>query len=224
MNLKSTFGTKGVILPSLIIAISTLGWFGLQTEIFGQGLKNLLELTLGINVPVWACIVFGAVLMSITGAIGFRALAMLSYITIPLMLYVLIWPLLKVLNGSESEHILSRIPSETMQWHEVLTLVAGGICAGIVANPDFTRYMKSQKNMVVGTTVNFLFLYPVMLIVGGLLALITEQNDFISMMLSLNMGVAAMIFLVLGTWTTNDTNIYGISLPLAAIIKLKNGK
>ena len=221
MIFKTTFGRVAGIFPCLAIAVSTLGWFGLQTEIFGNGLQNLLDLMFEIHVPIWGCILFGAVIMSITGAIGFKALMVLSYITIPLMIYVLGWPLWESIQSGEFEKVLFYTPEKTITWSEVLTLVAGGIFGGIVANPDFTRYMKSQKHMVVGTAANFLILYPIMLITGGMLAIMTEQNDFIDMMLSLNLGVAAMVFLVLGTWTTNDTNIYGTSLPLAAIINVK---
>lgn len=221
MIFRTTFGIYGGMFPCLAIAASTLGWFGLQTEIFGHGLQNLLKLLFDVNFPVWQCIIFGALLMCITGAIGFRALMVLSYITIPLMLYVLVWPLYQVLGTTGAEEILNYQPVQPITLSEVLTLVAGGIFSGIVINPDFTRYMRSQKDTILGTAANFFIVYPVMLILGGFLAIMTQQNDFIEMMLALNLGVAAMIFLILGTWSTNDTNIYGTSLSLAAIINVK---
>ncbi len=221
MIFRTTFGRKGAIIPCLAIAISTLGWFDLQTEVFGGGLQNLLNLMFGWDFPVWGCIVFGAVLMSITGAIGFKALMFLSYLTIPLMLYVLGRPLFEVIRDGNMGAFLGYEPEEKISAAQVITLAAGGIFGGVIANPDFSRYMRSQKHMIAGTAANFLFLYPLMLIVGGVLAIMTGQSDFIQMMLALNMGVAAMIFLVLGSWTTNDTNVYGTSLPLAAIINVK---
>src|SRR5690606_32054989 len=96
------------------------------------------------------------------------------------------------------------------------TMVAmvGGAYSFTSSMPDFTRFMRSGKQTVIGLGLNFIVAYPLLLILTGTLAIASGQADFMQTMLVLGFGSLAILVLFLATWTTNDANAYAGALNL----------
>lgn len=72
------FGRNGSALVSLVIAVSMVGWFGIQNGIFGESMQRL------VGGPVWLwCAISGVVLTALV-IFGFRYMAWLARIAVPL--------------------------------------------------------------------------------------------------------------------------------------------
>lgn len=76
---KRAFGTKGSFLPSAIVGITQVGWFGVGVAMFAIPTAELL----GIN--EWILVTIAGVLMIFTATIGFKAIEVVSMISVPLI-------------------------------------------------------------------------------------------------------------------------------------------
>ncbi len=205
MLAKISFGRHGYILANLAMVIGAIGWFGIQTNIFSDSFVKMSAQVWGINFsPLWVTIVAGLI-MSTTAIIGFRGLGKLSYIATPLLIFILALPLYQFFQEGKLSNITSNGDAITMG--TMIAIVAGAYSFACTM-PDLTRFMRSASATVKGMIANFIFAYPLVLIATGTLALVSQENDFMQIMLGLGIGSVAILALFLSTWTTNDTNAY----------------
>src|SRR5699024_9314138 len=61
------------------------------------------------------------------------------------------------------------------------------------------------------------------IIAGAITFMATNSGDLPAAMISLGLGVPAMIILIAAQWTTNDNNLYSSSLGISNIIPIKKG-
>lgn len=78
------FGKLGSLLVSFVIAISMIGWFGIQNEVFANGLHEIL------GGPVWAWSIVTGLLVTLVVVFGIFSLGLAAYITVPLFLIVVL--------------------------------------------------------------------------------------------------------------------------------------
>lgn len=70
------FGKLGSILLSLIIALSMVGWFGIQNEVFSNGLHQIL------GGPVWVWSIVTGISVTLIVLFGILSLGITAYITL----------------------------------------------------------------------------------------------------------------------------------------------
>lgn len=212
MLAKIAFGQKGYFLANAAMALTAIGWFGIQTGVFSDAFVKLAEQVWGVSVPKIPVIVIAGLLMSSTAVIGFRGLGKLSYIAMPLLVALLLLPLAMYIWSGQLEGISKFVPTGTSMSLGTLIAVVAGAYSFACTMPDITRFMNSASSTVKGMIANFLFAYPLLLILTGSLAIISGENDFMQIMLNLGFGGLAIVVLFLSTWTTNDTNAYAAAL------------
>lgn len=211
-----TFGTKGRNMAAAVLAISLFGWFGVQTEVFASSLGSMLVTLFTLDVPRIVLVVFGGILMSTTAVIGFRALEKLSIVAVPFLVFLLAWPFFLV----DVQGILSQsLPPSTMDIATVISITVGGFIAGAVILPDITRYALSKTHALVAATVGFMLMLVLMMGAGAFLGIYAGNDNLVGVLLSLGLGLPALVIVLLATWTTNDSNLYTSSLSLAAIFQ-----
>ena len=76
-----SFGEKGSFLPSAIISITQIGWFGVGVAMFAL---PVTELTKG-KLPVWALVIVTGAVMTVTAYLGIKALAGLGGLAVPVI-------------------------------------------------------------------------------------------------------------------------------------------
>ncbi|MDY0395529.1 cytosine permease [Virgibacillus halophilus] len=115
------FGKFGSILLSFILAISMIGWFGIQNEVFAHGLQELL------GGPIWAWAIATGLLVTLIVVFGIFSLGIAAYITVPLFLIVVLYSISSVLGDhSLSELIHMHAPGPSLSLAAGTTMVAGG--------------------------------------------------------------------------------------------------
>jgi len=212
MLVKVAFGTKGYILSNLAMAVTCIGWFGIQTSVFGNAFVSLSEQVWGITMNPTVVMVISGLVMSTTAIIGFRGLGKLSYLAVPLLIVLLLLPLYMFYQDGKLAGVTGFAPKETTLAFGTMVAIVAGAYSFACSMPDVTRFMRSIRATVGGMIVNFTLAYPLLLILTGTAAIASGNSDYMQIMINLGFGSLAIVVLFLATWTTNDTNVYSGAL------------
>jgi len=207
------FGKFGSTLISLIIAVSLVGWFGIQNAVFAEGVHALIG-----GLPVWAwCFITGMVVTLIV-VYGFLSMAWTAYITVPAFLALAGYSIVSALSQhSLAELMTSPPPGPKLSLAAGTTLVAGGFIVGAVITPDMTRFNRSPWDVVKQTVVGVTLGEYLIGLIGVLLAHAVKSADVIHIVTSTS-GVIGTLVLISATLKINDWNLYSASLGFANLI------
>lgn len=215
-----TLGRFGSFIVSIVIAISLFGWFGVQLDLFGSSLYNVVVDVFGIEISRTWLMIFGGALMTITSMIGYKGLEKLSIVATPLLGVLLIgsgYVVLKNYNLNELNNAALTMDPITMG--AGISLVIGSLAIGVIIAPDFSRYSKSSKDTIIASFLSYFLGYAVVLILAVLLAKATSEADVVAIMIGIGWGTGAMLVLILAQWTTNNTNLYSSALGFSVVFK-----
>ncbi len=178
--LRSSFGTIGSNVPSVMRALVACGWFGIQTWIGGNAIYTLHSVIFGFApatasemIPIiglspgqLACfLLFWAINMSVILA-GINSIKWLETLAAPFLLLIglglLVWGVrtaggFSVIFSEETTAILrGNLDSEFDFWKVFfpsLTAMVGFWATLSLNIPDFSRYVKSQRDQVLGQVI-----------------------------------------------------------------------
>ncbi|CAM3850689.1 purine-cytosine permease family protein [Parendozoicomonas haliclonae] len=214
MILKFSFGRIGSRLINLIMAVTFLGFYAATVSIFGETVAIAFQDIFDINTPIWLHMIWGSVLMTVTSIYGFRAMDRLSLIAVPLLLLFMILVIGLALSQA-GETVLAYQP-QGGSISEMASALIGMMILTVVMMPDFSRFARSDRGAVqsiAGLVVGF----PVVLIAGGIPAIVIGQLEVMDVMVALGLSVPAVFVLVFSTWTTNTANIYSTALTVRTV-------
>ncbi|PWW20265.1 NCS1 nucleoside transporter family [Cytobacillus oceanisediminis] len=213
-------GRFGSYAVSIIIAIALFGWFGVQLDLFGTTLHNVIKDEFSLSVHPKILVVIGGVLMTSTAFIGYKAIEKLSIISVPLLGILLVASLIKVINERSLTEVLDTpIKGDPLTIGLSISLIIGSLATGAIIGPDISRYARSTKDAVISSFVGFFGGFSVVLIIAAILAKATAEVDIVAIMLGLGWGTSAMLILILAQWTTNDNNLYSSALGFSVVFK-----
>lgn len=218
----STFalGRYGSFIVSIVIAISLFGWFGVQLDLFGSSLYNVIYDVFGIEIGRKWLMILGGALMTITSMIGYKGLEKLSVVATPLLGILLIgsaFIVLREFNFNELNN--AALSMDPISIGGGISLLIGSLAIGVIIAPDFSRYSKSNKDTVIASFLSYFLGYAVVLVLAVLLAKATSEVDVVAIMIGIGWGSGAMLVLILAQWTTNNTNLYSSALGFSVVFK-----
>ena len=224
------FGKVGSALFGGVVAISMVGWFGVQNAVFGEGMAEIVPFTdfLGTEeilpglMPgvtpeyiLWAIITgLGITLLVV---FGIKAIANFATVFVPLFVIVVIVAAVIILQDhSLTELLTTAPPGPALTLGAATTMVAGGFIAGAICTPDYARFLKSGTQVfwmtLIGTFVGELG----MNLLAVLLAHAMGTENVVDIMMGTS-GVIGVIIVVASTVKLNDINLYSSSLGLATM-------
>lgn len=214
------FGRLGAALVGIVVAVSLLGWFGIQNAIFAKSLDFALGHKLGFNL---AAILSGS-LLTILVAFGFKALRIAARVAVPIFILLVAYISFKVLTGHNVPDI-SQLTAvgNTLSTGEGITIVMGGAIMASLVTPDLTRYSKNDKHVL---GVIFIGIIVGKCTVNGLAILIAKTlgtADVVSIM-SQAVGITGLLVVVFSTLKVNDLNLYCSSLGIVNAVEGLTGK
>lgn len=222
---SSSFGSKGAqIIVGLVIGISTLGWFGIQTNIAGASFSKIILEINGVNVPVWLSSIFWGILMLITAVFGFKYLKWLNYIAVPAIIILLVYAMLITFQNHSWEDIVCFQPTQKISLLQAIGFTIGFISVGGVISPDYNRFAATKKDAILGSVVGIIPSAMCLLAIGGILAITQGTYDIVTIFSSLGFPFFAMSILILATWTSNVMNIYSAGLAFNNLFQLSDKK
>ncbi|NLB73459.1 MAG: hypothetical protein GX795_05475 [Firmicutes bacterium] len=228
MLAREAYGRYGSWLVALTLALS-LGvfWFGWQVALFADTIGTIFPgslLTSRVVVCIW-----GGAMMTLTAALGFKAMGVLSFIAVPMMVTFLGYGAISGLAQANLTlgELFSMVPSSQGTISEGVTLVVGGLAAGCIGMADITRYAESPLQAGISGTVGYLGGAGSCLCAGAFIIIAAERllgystSSLVESFASLGLGIGGFTMLILAQWTTNDNNLYSGALGLTSMFKIR---
>ena len=223
MLARVAFGTKGAALVNIAFAISLLGWFGVNIDLFSGAILRLLRDTMDIAADPWIVELFAGAAMTITTIYGFRAINVLSTILVPVMMVVTALLFSNALDIRSFAETLAVQQASEISFGDAISSVVGGVIIGAVILPDITRFIRHWRGAVYTALLSYLVVQSIVMIAGGLAADAFESVDLLDVMILMGLGWAAFAVIIAGSWVLNSLNLYSTTLSVEATFpKMEN--
>lgn len=212
------FGRNGSALVSFVIAVSLVGWFGVQNSIFGDSVSAL------VGGPSWLwCVVAGVAITALV-IFGFKYMAIFAKIVTPLFFAMVAWSVTNALmDHSVAELVSSPPPGETIPLAVAATAIAGGFMTGAIVAPEMTRYNKKGSHVFVQSASSMILSEYIVGMTGVLLGHMVKSSEVSHIVLSTS-GAFGVLVVLMSTAKINDWNLYGSSLGVVNFFQVVFGK
>ena len=214
---RRTFGEKGSYLSSAILGFTQIGWFGVGVAMFSIPAAQLM----GVN--EWALTIIAGLLMTATAATGMKALEIVSYISVPL---IVILGMYSMITATSEGGGLTAIFAQSAGGITLMTgigYVIGSIISGGTATPNFIRFAKNSKIAVWTTVIAFFLGNTLMFCFGAVGGAFTGKDDIFYVMIAQGLAIPALIVLGANIWTTNNNALYtgGLAISNVSGVRMK---
>jgi cytosine permease len=216
MLARVAFGTSGAALVNIAFAISLLGWFGVNIDLFGGAILRLLSDTTGITAAPWMVELFAGIVMTATTIYGFKAINTLSLLLVPVMLVVTIVLLSEALGVRSLPDTLAAQQASEISFGHAISAVVGGVIVGAVILPDITRFIRHWPGAVYTALLSYGVVQSTVMISGGLAADLLQNDDFLDVLIVMGVSWGAFVVVIAGSWVLNSLNLYSTSLSVEA--------
>jgi len=223
MLARVAFGTKGAALVNLAFAMSLLGWFGVNIDLFSGAVLRLLRDTMGVAANPWVVEVLAGAVMTTTTIYGFKAINALSRLLVPVIMIVTVQLFMNALEHRTFAATMAVQQTSGISFGDAVSAVVGGVIVGAVILPDITRFIRHWRGAVYLSILSYLLVNTAVMIVGGLAADALDNSDFLDVMLVMGLGGLAFAIVFAGSWVLNSLNLYSTVLSVEATIpRLEN--
>lgn len=221
---RIAFGDKGAGLVNLAFAISLIGWFGVNIDLFSGAVSRLAEDFTQLTIPEWVIEVVAGLCMVSTTVFGFRAINLLASLLIPI-LALLTFYLFFVANNhmSLSEYWLFE-KTVSFSLSDGVGAIVGAIIIGAIILPDITRFSRHWTGGIHTAFWSYMVVELIVIFVAGFAAAAIGQTEILDLMLTLGLGSAAFVIVIAGSWVLNSLNLYSTMLSLEATWPKCKGK
>lgn len=225
LNWRYAFGRipSKIIGVALILVTTGIGWYAYESWFFGIIMSEIFPS--GFLHTVWIDTLWGAALMILLTYVGYRALSFITYTAYPQHVWLLLVGFiaaLSITHGGVS--VFSAKPSSPFSLSTGITATVGLYIAGALIAGDLTRFAKSGKIAVVSWNAHMYLFYPVLILGGTALVLVTGSGIVTAAMLSIGMGIAVLLIIVIGQLAINAANLYSGSLSFVNLISINRTK
>ncbi|MFJ5720337.1 cytosine permease [Streptomyces sp. NPDC093149] len=212
------FGRNGSALVSFVIAVSLVGWFGVQNTIFGNSVSAL------VGGPSWMWCVLAGIAITALVIFGFKYMAVFAKIVTPLFFAMVAWSIVSTLKDhSISDLIHSQAPGQTIPLAVAATAIAGGFMTGAIVAPEMTRYNTKGSHVFLQSASSMILSEYIVGMTGVLLGHLVKSNEVSHIVLSTS-GAFGVIVVLMSTAKINDWNLYGSSLGVVNFFQVVFGK
>jgi len=222
----AALGEKGAqVVIGLILTISCIGWFGVQSAVCGSSFSAMIAELTGLMIPHWISSVFWGLVMLLTAMYGYNALKYLNYIAVPALAIVLVIVIWKGFTSLDGINVIKNYqPDQSLSMVSGISMVLASFALAGVISADYCRYAKSRGDVIKSSLLGVLPAGFVVILIGAFMSIITGQYDITAVLSSLGLPVFGLITLILATWTTNVANAYSGGLAVANMLGLGQEK
>lgn len=220
VNVRYSFGRLGswVVGVALITLTTGIGWFAFQSWFFGVIITIVLPVS--VVTTIGAAALWGGLLMTTTAMKGYRGLSYLSYITVPgfvLLAIVGVWASIELAGGAAP--LFEAQPPSQAPLAVGITATVGTYIAGAIITSDIARFARRAYHGSAAWSLQVLTLFPLLILAGGAMVLITGEANIAVAMAAAGMGIGVFLMAITGQWTTNDNNLYSGALAVSNFTK-----
>lgn len=210
----SGFGKLGSALIGGAIAISLMGWFGVQNGFFADGMYKATNV---LTPGTWSLIT--GIAVTIITVYGYKFLSITANISTPLFLFALGWATYNLLSGHDISTLINATEpaGPLMTMPAAITMVAGGFIIAAVTTPDISRFMKGPKDVFWMTLIGTFFGELLVNMISVLMALALRTSEVFDLMMALT-GLLGASIVIFSTIKMNDINLYSSSLGFSTLL------
>lgn len=216
----SGFGRIGSVLVSLVIAVSLLGWFGVQNALFAKGINRALDGVPGFGLSA----AVSGISMTLLVAFGIKALKFTASIAVPFFITVITLISFQILPHQSMMAAVRSLPrGEVLSVPEAITIIMGGCIVAALMTPDITRYAKKSSHVL---SMTLLTILAGEYLINGLAIVLSRAlntADVVTIMAQATGGIG-LLAVVFSTLRVNDLNLYSSSLGVANTLSALTGK
>jgi cytosine permease len=220
---RIAFGFHGAALVNTAFAISLLGWFGVNIDLFSGAVQRLTLDIYAVSVPAWPIEIFAGLIMTVTTVFGFRAINTLSAFLVPVLIAVTAQLIVGSLTDQSLTQIMRTSSANELSFGDGVSAVVGSAIVGAAILPDITRFVRHWSGGIFVVFTSYLVIQFIVISAGGLSATALEDDDLLNIMLTLGIGWAAFAIVIFGSWVLNSLNLYSTMLSVESTApKLNN--
>ena len=210
---QRAFGTKGSYLPSFLIALTQMGWFGVGVAMFARPTAEMF------GISPWVIVFVSGAFMTASAYFGIKAIEIVSFISVPLIAGLGTYSMFAAINeGGGVNEVFAA--STGMPLVVGIGMVIGSFVSGGTATPNFTRFARTPLSAVITTVVAFFLGNTLMFSFGAVGGAFTGEDDIFYVMIAQGLAIPALIVLGANIWTTNNNALYTTGLGYANVTKI----
>lgn len=221
---RIAFGDRGAAIVNLAFAVSLIGWFGVNIDLFSGAVLRLASDMWGATLPAWPVEILAGVLMTVTTVFGFSAINRLASLLAPVLALVT----LLLLFGSFENHtpaaLLAIEKAATLTVGDGVSAVVGGIIVGAIILPDITRFVRHWTGAIQVAFWAYMVVELIVFVVAGMAGAASGKTDILDVMLHFGLGLGAFAIVIAGSWVLNSLNLYSTVLSIEATFPKLKGK
>ncbi|MDV7105852.1 cytosine permease [Vibrio sp. TH_r3] len=203
------FGEFGSKLSDFVLGFTQIGWYAWGVATIAIVLTKLLGIDETWQIPLMVLFGFG---FCITASIGYRAMELLSKISVPAMLaFIGLCFYTGLVDVGGVGALFDIAPQESMSVSAAVTVVIGTFISGGTQATNWSRFSKTGKIAVVSTLAAFFVGNGLMVFIGAFGAMIYQQSDIVDILVAQGFMVTAILMLFANIWTTQDNTIYNFA-------------
>lgn len=219
---RVAFGDRGAAIVNIAFAISLLGWFGVNINLFMDAVAGLGRDIWGVELPPVGLAIFASFCMTLTTLVGFKAINILASLLVPVLAFVTFMLAKTALTDQPFAQIMSTEKVETLTLGEGISAIVGAIIIGAIILPDITRFIRHWSGAVYTAIISYIVVQLAVMGAAALAGATSGQSDILQIMIDMNLGIGAFIIVIAGSWVLNSLNLYSAVLGVKATFpKLK---
>jgi cytosine permease len=215
---RIAFGDSGARLVNLAFAVSLLGWFGVNINLFTDAVSGLSEsLFNNTPSPIFLAVLASAC-MTATTLVGFRAINVLSVLLVPVLAVVTGLLAAWSLSHSSIDAALALDRPASLTTGEGISAIVGAIIIGAIILPDITRFCRHWTGALYTSLIAYVVVQFAVMLVAALSGAVAGKTDILAILLDAHLGIGAFVIVIAGSWVLNSLNLYSTVLSVGASV------
>lgn len=221
LSIKS-FGVKGSYLPSILVGVTQIGWYGVGVSMFAVPVSKIIAPD--NTLILYLIIALFGVFMTLSTYIGIKSIIRVSYIAVCVILVFGCLSILYALNNKSIDIINSFGLKQNISFVVGLEMVIGSYISGSITTPNFAKYGKNPIFIALICFIAFLFGNGLMIVFGAASNVLVGGNDIFDIFTYFGFNILGIIVLGLNIWSSCDNGLYSAGLEFENIFKIEHKK
>lgn len=210
---RISFGKYGSYLFSILNICQLLGWTAVMIINGAQALDGVTKETLNYqNITLW-CILIGA-LICIWIIVGFKNLSKVNIFAVGALLIFTIILGFTVFRGTP---INNNIFTDTLSFGAAVEISVIMPLSWLPLISDYTRNVKNERAGTISSALGYFVGSTFMYMIGLGAAIYTGTSDISTILMSVGLGVMALLIVILSTVTTTFLDAYSAGVSFVNI-------
>lgn len=213
---RVAFGDKGAGLVNIAFALSLIGWFGVNIDLFSSAVSRLASDFTELTIPEWVIEVVAGLCMVATTVFGFKAINILASLLIPVLAFVTFYMFFVAKGHMSLSEFWLFDKTASLSFSDGVGAIVGAIIIGAIILPDITRFSRHWTGGIHTAFWSYMVVELIVIFVAGFAAAAIGEIEILDLMLALGLGTVAFIIVIAGSWVLNSLNLYSTMLSLEA--------